>query len=329
LWLLFRTGLDARRLIRLGVNTLLMFGTAFLVFVPLLRYLSENPSLFWFRMSSRLTSLEIPLAGDPLTIWLANTWRALGMFNVRGDLVWVNAIPDVPVLDWVLGACFLIGVIYGIFRLIRYREYPYALLFGAMFVLLLPSTLALAFPEENPSVVRAGGIAPFVMIFAALPLTLWRKQFDVLRSRTLGDVLVGLVLLLVVLLNFQLYFVRYADQYKKAAWNATEIAATLRAFADEQDDWEHLYIVSAPHWVDYRAVGIALESYDFDSHLVEDQVTLRAQADDPAAKIYALKNQDSENLEYLRGLYPGGQVRRVVSPIPGRSFIVFYAPARR
>lgn len=329
LWLVLQINVDVRDLPRFIVNGALLFVGAFLVFLPLYKYITDNPGMFWYRMATRLTGLETAVQGDPLLIFLSNNWRAFGMFNVRGDVVWVNAVPDVPVVDWVIGACFLIGAAYGAYRLARHREYPFLLMFSAVLILLLPSTLALAFPEENPSVVRAGGVAPFVMLFAALPLVMWRRQFAVLGSRSLGDVLLGLVLLTAVLFNFNLYFNRYDLQYRQAAWNSTEIAETLREFALAQNDWEHLYIVSFPHWVDHRAVGIHLGYFDFNSHLIEDQATLQAQTLDPAAKIYALKNEDADDLVYLQTLYPDGVTERIESRTRGRDFVVFYAPARR
>jgi hypothetical protein len=307
---------------------LLLFGAALLVFIPLASYIADHPSLFSYRMVTRLSSLEEPIPGDPLIIFLNNNLRAAGMFNVQGDVVWVNALPDVPVVDWILGACFLLGVVYGLYRLVRFRDYSFALIFSALFVLLLPSTLALAFPAENPSVVRAGGVAPFVMVLAALPLAIWRRQFARLGSDTLGIVCVGLVLLGMLLLNFNLYFYHYDDEYRRAAWNSTEIAETLREFALAEQDWQHIYVVSAPHWVDHRAVGIHLGKYDFDSHLVSGASALRAQQNDPAPKLYALKNQDLDSLALLKRLYPNGVSQRMNSRTPGRDYVVFFAPAR-
>jgi hypothetical protein len=312
---------------RLLVSVALMFGAAFLGFLPLFRYITENPGNFAYRMATRLTSLEQPVQGDPVATFLQNNINAFGMFNVRGDVVWVNAIPNVPVVDYILGACFLIGVVYGAYRLIKHREYPFALMFVAMLILLLPSTLALAFPEENPSVVRAGGVTPFVMIFAALPLVAWRRQFTTLGARTLGDVLLGAVLLLIVVTNFQLYFYRYDMQYRNASWNSTEIANALRQFAEGQGDWEHIYIMSTPHWVDHRAVGIHLGDYDFDSLIVNGEEELREQAPDPAARLYVLKNTDLESLLLLEEFYPDGEQLKMTSRTPGRDFIAFYVPA--
>lgn len=323
LWWLFGF-VPAARAGRFIKNSAALFGAALLVFTPLLGYISTHPDMFAYRMATRLTSLETPVLGNPFWIFLDNNWRALQMFNVRGDVVWVNSLPNAPAVDFWLGACLAAGALYALYRLARFREYPFALIFSAVFILLLPSTLAFAFPEENPSVVRAGGVAPLVMLLAALPLAWGRKLFAQVGSPNLGAFLVGVILVGVTLTNFGLYFERYDEQYRRAAWNSTEIADALRAFATRQNDWEHLYVVSAPHWVDYRAVGIHLGNFDFHDHLVENAAQFEAQARDPASKLYVLKNQDDESLALLRRLYPDGLATPVISRTPGRDFVAFF-----
>jgi 4-amino-4-deoxy-L-arabinose transferase-like glycosyltransferase len=324
LWRVYDFNVTVNGIRRFAANAVLLFSAALLVFTPLLGYISIRPDLFAYRMATRLTSLEAPVQGNPLEIFLDNNLRAFGMFNVRGDVVWVNSLPNVPVVDFLLGACLFAGALYAAYRLIRFREYPFALILVAVFVLLLPSTLTFAFPEENPSVVRAGGVAPFVMILAALPLAWGRKLFACAGSEILGAFLVGSVLVGILLTNFNLYFVKYDDQYRHAAWNSSEIADALRDFAVRQKDWEHIYVVSAPHWVDYRAVGIHLGSFDFRKHLIENEQQFVEQARDPAPKLYALKNQDSESLALLQRLYPNGVPVRVDSKTPGRDFVAFF-----
>ena len=327
LWALFGFAGEAKQWERLAKNAGVMFAAALVVFTPLLGYISVHPDMFAYRMATRLTSVEVPVEGNPLLIFLDNNWRALQMFNVHGDVVWVNSLPNVPSVDFWLGACLFAGAVYGAYRLVRHREYVFALMFVAVFMLLLPSTLAFAFPQENPSVVRAGGVAPFIMMFAAVPLALWRKQLARLGSETLGLVLVGLVLLGIVWTNYHLYFERYDDQYRHAAWNATEIAQALRDFAETQNDWEHIYVVSAPHWVDYRAVGIHLGDFDFRNHLVENEEQFRKQALDPAPKMYVLKNADEAHLDLLKQLYPQGFSVHVDSRTLGRDFVAFFTTA--
>lgn len=323
-WRLYDFNVTANGTRRYVLNAVLLFGAALLVCAPLLGYISAHPDRFAYRMATRLTSLEVPVQGNPPLIFLDNNLRAFGMFNVRGDVVWVNSLPNAPAVDFLLGACLLAGALYALYRLLRFREYPFALIFSAVFILLLPSTLAFAFPEENPSVVRAGGVAPLIMLLAALPLAWSYKLFARAGSETLGAFLVGVVLVGILLTNFNLYFTKYDDEYRRAAWNSTEIADALRVFAEKNNDWEHIYVVSAPHWVDYRAVGIHLGNFDFQSHLVENERQFVEQARDPAPKLYVLKNQDAVSLAQLEKLYPSGVAVRVDSKTPGRDFVAFF-----
>lgn len=327
-WVLLKIRERFREIPALLENASMMFIGAMLVFVPLLRYITEHPENFFYRMATRMTSLEQPVQGDIVSTFIDNNIRALGMFNLQGDVEWVNSLPNVPAVDYIIGACLAIGVVYGLYRLVRYREYPFALMLVAVIILLLPSTLSFAFPGENPSVVRTGGIAPFVMILAALPLEMLRRQFALLDSTVLGSIVIGLVLVGVIGINTNLYFDRYEQEYREASWNSTEIAATLGEFAKEHNDYSHLYVMSEPYWVDYRAVGIHLGLFYWQDHLVENDKQLREQAKDPAAKAYALNDKDMQTLQFLQSLYPGGTSRHIDSRTPGRDFVVFYAPAR-
>lgn len=325
LWRVYDFNVTSSGTRRFITNAGLLFGAGLIVFTPLLGYISVHPDMFAYRMATRLTSLEAPVQGNLLLIFLDNTARALGMFNVQGDVVWVNSLPNVPSVDYWMGACLFAGALYAFYRLIRFREYPFAMILVAVLVLLLPSTLAFAFPEENPSVVRAGGIAPFVMILTALPLAWGRKLLARAGSETLGLTMVGVVLIGITLTNFNLYFNKYDDEFRRAAWNSTEIADALRDFAQARGDWQHIYVVSAPHWVDYRAVGIHLGNFDFKSHLVENEHQFKEQARDPFPKLYVLKNQDTESLQLLGRLYPNGIAVRVDSRTPGRDFVAFFS----
>ena len=78
------------------------------------------------------------------------------MFNFIGDQVWVNTLPGKPSLDMITGALFVCGVVFLLARLIWRRDRVAGVLLLLVPFLLLPSTLSLAFPNENPSVVRAG-----------------------------------------------------------------------------------------------------------------------------------------------------------------------------
>jgi hypothetical protein len=217
--------------------------------------------------------------------------------------------------------------VYGAYRLVRYREYAFALIFTAIFMLFLPSTLALAFPEENPSVVRAGGAIPFVMTLAALPLGLLFRRLTALGARGLALAVLLPLLFWTVKINYDLYFLKYDEQYRRAAWNSSEIASVLRQFSTTLGDERHAYLVSAPHWVDHRAVGIHLGNPRWDNRVLNVN-DIREQADDNAAKLYVLKAGDIDSLSALRDTFPTSVVRLVKSRSPGRDFVAVFVPPR-
>src|SRR5205085_659611 len=153
------------------------------LFLPLLRFSLERPEMFWFRSLTRASSLETGQGFNPLSRLIENLWNAALQFNYRGDVVWVNTIPYDPQLDVVTGALFVFGFLYAVLAVIGVlhlgkrklglfteRRFTAAALLASLFALLLPSILALAFPIENPSVVRGGGAPPIAMILASLPL---------------------------------------------------------------------------------------------------------------------------------------------------------------
>ncbi|HEX2326787.1 MAG TPA: hypothetical protein VHQ00_15420, partial [Chloroflexota bacterium] len=154
-------------------DTALLVAIAGLVSLPLLSYALDQPYAFFFRGASRLASDS--LAGPPRDlppVLLDNVRRALLMFNWRGDVVWVNTIPGEPILDPLSGAFFVLGCAYALYRVLRRGDVPYLYLLVLLFVGLLPSILSLAYPGENPSIVRAGMALPPTAVLVALPMLL-------------------------------------------------------------------------------------------------------------------------------------------------------------
>ncbi|HEU5317668.1 MAG TPA: glycosyltransferase family 39 protein, partial [Chloroflexota bacterium] len=121
---------SSERAIRLAINTGLLALVALLVFMPLARYAVDEPQTFLFRGMSRVASDSTDRPPrDLLGVFLVNVKNALLMFNWRGDVVWVNTIPGERMLDPVSGALFLLGCVYGVYRLVRFRELPFLYLF--------------------------------------------------------------------------------------------------------------------------------------------------------------------------------------------------------
>jgi len=317
---------------QLWTNAALMFAATTLVFLPLLRYMLDNPRMFWYRTLTRTGSLERPLARDLLDVFLENQKNGLLMFHWKGDIVWVNTIPHEPALDVIGGALLVLGVAYALFRLIRHRELVYLHLLLGIWFLLLPSTLSLAFPNENPSVVRAGGAIPLVFTLATLPVTLAIRRLEEVFGRA-GVVLAFLLVSLMACQMgrdvYQWYFIRYDEQHRRSSWNASEIARAMRGFADSVGDLEHAYLKSFPHWVDHRNVGIWLVNDPTWDNRVMDIEEAVGHVSDPAPKLYILHPADQASLARLQELFPQGTVRRYPSRTPGKEFLGFFVPGKR
>lgn len=310
------------------VNGLLSAAMAFIVFIPLFRYMRDDPQMFWFRTLTRSTGLERPLPGDALRIFLGNVRNGLLMFNVRGDPVWVNTVPFAPVLDYITGALFVLGMAYVVWRLLRHGDRASAHLLAGLFVMMLPSTLSLAFPNENPSVVRAGGAVPIVMIIAALPLALaLRRLVDVFGrvGLTVAVLLLAVLVVQLARINYQWYFVDYDEQYRQSAWNSSEMGAVVRAFAGSVGDMGHVWHIAYPYWVDTRNIAINAGDITWNQAIL-DVEQVRTHVADSNNKLYILHPEDQHAIQVLREVFPNGQLRRHSSRTPGKDFMSYFAP---
>lgn len=299
-----------------------------MVFLPLLRYMRDEPRMFWYRMLSRASSLERPVPVDKWDVFWGNVKNALLMFNYKGDVVWVNTVPWSPVLGWVTAALFVLGVAYLLWRLVERGDRRTLYVLASLFMLLLPSILSLAYPNENPSVVRAGGAVPIAALIAALPLYVIAQRLSSAfgrEGRWMAGLLIAGLLVVAVRYNYEWYFVKYDQQFRQSAWNTTEMGRVVRGFADSVGDMAHAYHVAYPHWADTRNIAINAGDITWRNAILDIQ-QVQAHVNDPAPKLYLLHVDDQASLAFLQSLFPEGQVTRYRSRTPGRDFLVFFVP---
>jgi len=331
---LFKMAFDWNRgrdaLLHLAWNALLCLGAVLVVMVPLAHYMAENPGMFWFRALTRVASVEVPVAANPIVVFAGNVVNGLAMFNWRGDVVWVNTVPGDPVLDYVSGGLFLLGVAWCLFSLLKDREPISAYLVAALLILMLPSMLSIAFPGENPSVVRAGGDTPIVSLIVAAPVYLVASKLGQGWPGRAGRWAVSVALFLVMAVaaraSFDRYFVDYAIQYRHSSINSSEIAAVINGFARSIGARQNAYIKSWPYWVDTRLVAFAMGDPDWNNVLMTPDDVSR-QTPPPGNKLYILNKDDKEAVQRLQQKFPQGQLREQPSVTPGKEFLVFFVPA--
>lgn len=299
----------ARELWHMRRSLLLAALIAVLVALPLLRFmLVDGRELFWFRPLTRVSEQETDLPEPLGKLLLQNLLSTAGMFHVRGDIVFRTNIPNDPQLGGIAGTFFLLG-----FPLVlaRWRRGSNVLLLAFFLVLLLPTTLALAFPMEVPGAVRSGGAMATVMIFSAVAaVTAWQQLGQVLPSLRgvwgWGGLLTSLALLSGVY-NAHLCFVEYPEFLPYRNYPLfREIAGVI----DELGDDGPVLLKSIPHWDDKDAIRFQTrqhQNWSLSGEIITQiDPDFLANLQAPQAAVILHPERDRESLEALRRIFPQG-----------------------
>lgn len=310
--------------------TLVLVLISFVVFLPLLRYITQDPTGFGYRMFSRMGTMEQPLPGPAIEIFLDNLWRALIMFSWSGGVVWGVSIPDYPVLGVVSGALFYLGAVLVFLCYLRRRYWLDLFLLVSIPVLMLPSIMALAFPSENPNLYRTGGamVPVFLMVGIALD-----GLMNSLQSR-LGfawgpKAAWGLAILLLAWAaqqDYDLVFRKYYQQYANSAQNTSEMGRVIRDFSNTIGSPDSVWVMGYPHWADTRLVAINAGNPQRDYAMFVE--ILVSTLSDPEAKLFLIHPQDQPAIDALSRLYPQGWLREHHAKIENRDFLVYFVPPR-
>jgi hypothetical protein len=301
-----------------------------IVFLPLLGYTLQHPEIVSFRAMTRLGSLERDLPGPVWQIFFENLWNAVTMFAWDNGQIWVHSVPGRPALDIVSAAVFHLGVVLLLVRYLRCRHWLDLFLVLAVPLLMMPSILSLAFPEEHPALNRSG--AAFIPVFLTVGITL-DGLLTALTSRISlksGPRLArGLIILLVVaaaVQNYDLVFRQYHRVYQSSSWNSSEIGRVIHNVADSQGHTDNVWVVAYPHWVDTRLVGINAGYLPTWSNSVwPDQI--KDTLSESGAKMFVLNVNDEDGLQALHNSYPQGTLQRYESQVETKDFHLYFVPS--
>jgi hypothetical protein len=200
----------------------------------------------------------------------------------------------------------------------------------AVFILLLPSTLAIAFPIENPSNIRASGVIPVIMVVVALPLYVVARQLVYALRGGTGLLLVvllgGVLMWQAASLNYELYFVDYDQQYRRAAWNASDMARAMQGFADSLGSIYDAHLIGTAYWVDHRAIALTLRNMEW-NNLIMDMRQAEPHLAEPRNRLYIFNPSNLDAERWLRQHYPNGRLMRFRAFMPEKDFMIFFAQA--
>ena len=310
-------------------GTLLIAFISLVIFLPLLRYMLENPGMFNYRVISRITGSETPLPGNPIAIFLSNLWRAWTMFFYNNGGIWVHSVVGRPALDVITAVFYFIGSMVIFLRYLQKRHWVDLFLLVSVPLLMMPSILSLAFPTENPSLNRTSGAIIPVFILAAIGLvtsiqSLWKGMRTWMGKTAVILFAVG-VLFATMVNNYKLVFQDYKTQFLQNALNTSDIGRVIRGFVDTIGTEDTAYIVPYPYWVDTRLVGInagfPTKDYALSSQAFSDTVLINR------PRLFILNPQDQADLVLLQNLYPKGILYTYKDELPGKDFYMLMVPA--
>lgn len=303
---------------------------SFIVFLPLLRYITENPDIVLYRAMTRISGLERPLPNELWMVFWQNFWKSLTMFAWDNGEIWPISVPHRPVLDVVTSALFHLGVVLVIIRYIRQRHWFDIFTLVSIPVLMMPSILSLAFPGENPSLNRsAAAMIPvflivgmsadgFLTALESVSTLVWNKRF----AWAIGVFLLAWA----SFQNYDVLFNQYRRLYDSSAWNTSEMGEVIHDFAQLTGNSDNAWLVGYPYWVDSRLVMInagfptrdnAIWPENFESTLVS-----------PHPKLFIININDSVDLALLQSLYPEGSLTEYQSKYENKNFLLFIVPSR-
>jgi hypothetical protein len=337
----------ANRLLVLARGLLIAGVVAVALYLPMYHYSRLHSAEFWNRTRGRMFGEEafirLDAAGDRVAyepsvgeqlerlwaardVFLANSADALRMYHWQGDAAWINNAGLAPALGPVLGGLVLLGVVVWGVWVVRRRDPVLWLLPAALLVMMLPTSLTLAYTIENPSFTRASGTLPPVFMLAALPVGLlaWRlsgllpriRRFPLGRAVSLA--LLGLLLWRGIGPEWNQYFHEYRVLYGRTWPPYHEIARPLREFVQGEGSFGNAFVVAYPHWLDHRVLGARAGDIRWPNTLIDREALLpiiaasqgTPYAYDPARPLFVMYHvADVETAAYLARTFPGGENR--------------------
>lgn len=330
------------------LNLAVLAFVALMVFLPMLHYWIEEPENYMRRASTRVFG-DLPTTdeeraaflSDSVPVLLNNIRQTALIYHFYGDNSWVSGLGDEPAMDPVSAAFMILGLAAWLALIVKTRE-P-AMLFVPIYLvaMLLPTALALSFPIEVPSFIRASGAIPPSYLIAALPFAVFClrlcKRLSGRTGKVIAAAFAAVALLAANQYNVSLYFGEFTDNFVRASHPQAQAGAILKGFAESDGAYGNAFVLASAHWWDTRAIGIEAGLMFWDSggdaraapQLIERGLRREApyRLDPERDLLFFYARQNVEALELLSGWFPTGRQLLVDVEPAQKSFYIFRAPA--
>lgn len=371
--MLFNTNLKFSAIFRYGYNLAIAGLIAIVAYLPMYHYSQVYELEFWnrtygrifgenvFRCVNEATGLEelctpsnaelLELLNEPrygfeedMTAYEAlqrNYAAALTSFMYDGERQWITNVGGNPALDARTAALYMLGFLMWVAMAIRRRDVALAVVPIGIFVLVIPSALAIA-PglRENPSFTRISGTAPLAFMMAALPLGVLAMQIAKAGRERLPYYAISLLLVFslvrdIAFTNFDIFFNDYRTNYTLSWRPYSEISAPLAEYVESGGSFGNAFYVNYPHWLDHRILGSVAGDLTWPNGLFEapDVYGIMAANQgtpyeyDPTKPIlFYIHPLDVDDIAFLQQQFPNGQLR-FIEIVDDTSFYVYEVPA--
>ena len=347
-----------------AINFFTLVFISFVVFVPMFTFSVQFRDLFWRRTTGRLlgdaliqevaedgtitmrdpsVAEQIQAFQDNLPVLWNNVRNVVLMFNWKGDVAWINNAPNTTQMDTIVGALFVLGMAAWVIRLIKTRDAVDFLVPVMLFIMLMPSALAIAYPVENPSATRTSGALPVAYMLAAYPLALMiRSLMRAIPVRSVGIgagvMMVGLVMAGSYVQNAHTYFDLYHNNYLLSSLPHRQGGDDLEAFVNETSAKGNAFMIAYPYWWDHRALAIEGGMIDWPNGIVNlasvpmfmrDSYNVGGEYGfDPESEVlFFFATADEETFQQLPRWFPGGEFEFIEISEQLRDYAMYRAPA--
>ncbi len=296
---------------------------------PVAEFAVQHRDVFFARTSA-VSVFEHRDEPDLVRALWSNTVKHLEMFNLTGDRNGRHNLPGAPMLDPIMGALAVLGFAYALWR---WHDPPNMLMLLVFGVMLLGGILTVDF--EAPQSLRAIGVMPSLVYFAAIPLALICREMQLVfgtatpaaglaDERTTGrldlaqgSMLAGLILLLAAIgwSNFDTFFNRQKNSVEVwAAYSAAEtiVANELNRLAPDYD-----LIVSSLYAGHPTVRFIAPDVVNYQQWTANDRLPLIRAAGQGRGVAMLLDPLLSATYSEARRFYPSGAYREFTPPMGG------------
>jgi hypothetical protein len=340
-------GKTMRARIRYLFNLAILAFVSFMVFLPLFHYWIEEPENYMRRTNTRIFGDQPNTDQDrasflleSVPVLLNNIRRTALLYHFYGDNSWVSGLGDEPAMDPVTAGFMILGIGAWLALIVKTREPTMVFVPIYLVATLLPTALALSFPIEVPSFIRASGAIPPSYLIAALPVAVFCRQLCKTLSGRRGFIIATLFATVVLLAanhyNSSLYFGGFNDNFVRASHPQAQAGRLLKGFAESDGALGNAFVLASPHWWDTRAIGIEAGVMFWDSGAdvanvpqllsrgLRREGQFRLEPERDLLFFYARDNMDA--LPRLATWFPAGRQLEIRVQPAHKSFYIFRAP---